>query len=296
MEETDKTDLAGRDFNTISPSAKSLLLMKGHTNIPFAKQTAELVMYPEKYTPDFNLRDRTFWARVSHFESRYWSINQLLSGLPVKNILELSSGYSFRCLEKVQEGDFHYIDTDLPNMTAVKKDIVSALQKEGAAVKGKLEILPLNALDETNFREVISHFPKGEVVIVNEGLLMYLDTDEKEKLCGIIRSILQERGGYWITADVYLKNKMDKLDLKLDKRTQDFFDKHKIEENRFNSFNEAELFFNKAGFVIDKEAQINRSQLTALKYLRKSTSLLQLFKMSRAGKVHTTWRLKLKAD
>ena len=49
-----------------------------------------------------------------------------------------------------------------------------------------MEILPLNALDEEKFNEVVSHFPPGEIVIVNEGLLMYLNNEEKQKLCSII--------------------------------------------------------------------------------------------------------------
>jgi len=49
----EQVNLSNRNFNTISPSAKWILLMKGHTNIPFARQTAELISYPEKFNPDF---------------------------------------------------------------------------------------------------------------------------------------------------------------------------------------------------------------------------------------------------
>lgn len=42
-----------RDFSSISPSAKWLLLWKGYTNIPFAREVAELLEYPNKYIPDF---------------------------------------------------------------------------------------------------------------------------------------------------------------------------------------------------------------------------------------------------
>jgi hypothetical protein len=42
-----------RDFSSISPSARWLLLAKGYTNIPFARETAELLEYPNKYIPDF---------------------------------------------------------------------------------------------------------------------------------------------------------------------------------------------------------------------------------------------------
>jgi O-methyltransferase involved in polyketide biosynthesis len=296
MNEAQGTEFTERNFNAISPSAKSLLFMKGHTNIPFARQTAELMAYPEKYIPDFNRRDITYWARTVHFENRYWSINQLLNELPVKNILELSSGYSFRSLEIVNEGGVHYIDTDLPDMIETKKNLVTALQKENNIAADKLELLPLNALDENQFKEVVSRFPEGEIVIVNEGLLMYLNNNEKEKLCKIIYNILKERGGFWITADIYLKSQINKLELKLDKHTKDFFEQHNIEDNKFNSFDEAKLFFNKAGFTIDKEAHIKKSQLSALKYLIKSTPLKQLFKMSRAGKMQATWRLKVAKD
>ncbi len=283
-----------RNFNTISPSAKWLLYMKGHTSIPFARQTAELMEYPKKYVPDYDRRDLTFWARTVHFENRYWSVDQLLNELSITNILELSSGFSFRGLEKTKQKGVHYIDTDLPDVINTKKEFITSLQKEGDITEGKLELLPLNALDETMFNEIVNLFPEGKIVIVNEGLLMYLDTNEKEKLCRIIHKILKERGGYWITADVYIKNKLKNI--QVDHRTQEFFEQHHIEENRFNSFAEAEAFFKSMGFVVDKEAKIKRSQLTSFKYLMKSITLKHLFKFIKAGKIQATWRLRITDD
>ncbi len=281
-----------RDFNTISPSAKSLLLMKGHTNIPFARETAELIEYPKEFNPDYGRRDMTFWARTLHFESRYWSIDQLLSDLPIKNILELSSGFSFRCLYVIMKKDVYYIDTDLPDVINIKRDFVHAL-KSGKTTHGELELLPLDALNEEQFQGVLEHFPSGEVVILNEGLLMYLDASEKEKLCTIIKKILQERGGYWITADVYLKKKNEEIGLEFDNKTKDFFNRHNVEENKFESFKEAKTFFRDMGFIVDKEAGIDHSKSMSLKYLIKSASLIQLLKMRKAGKFQATWRLRL---
>ena len=293
MKSMEQINLNNRNFNTISPSAKSILLMKGHTNIPFARQTAELLLYPEKYIPDFKCKDLTFWARTIHFESRYWSIDQLLEGLSINNILEISSGFSFRGLEKIKTKGVHYIDTDLPDVIETKKEFITVLQNEGSNVGGKLELVPLNALDEEQFQAVIKKFKGGELVIINEGLLMYLDNSEKEKLCKIISNILKEHGGYWITADIYLRNKQKKLDLKLGDKTKEFFEQHHIEENRFESFEEAEAFFNRMGFIVDKEAKIKPSGLSSFKYLLKSLTLKQLFKMRKAGKIQATWRLKI---
>jgi len=235
----------------------------------------------------------TFWARTLHFENRYKSIDQLLADIPAKNILELSSGFSFRGLAATQQNEIHYIDTDLPELIATKKEFIAALMKNNPIPQGKLEILPLNALDENQFNKVVSHFPKGEIVIVNEGLMMYLDEEEKTKLCGIIHNILKARGGYWITADIYIKNQHEKLILNIDNSTKKFFKEHKIEDNKFASFEEAEIFFNKMGFQLDKEAEVNRSDLSSMKYFLKNISAEQLSKFRDTGRIQATWRLRV---
>jgi O-methyltransferase involved in polyketide biosynthesis len=288
MEETSIT----RDFSSVSPSARWMLLWKGHTNIPYAREVAELLEYPDKYSPDFKKRDYTFWASILALEYRYRSIDHLLNDLPIKNILELSSGYSFRGLDYTQRNGVHYIDTDLPDVIAVKKRFLDSLTKDGINTSGKLELLPLNALDKVNFHEVTGHFTPGEVAIVNEGLLTYLNREEKERLCSIIHEILIERGGYWITADIGLKNKDQKLGLKFNDKIKEFNIQQKTEENSFESFNEAEIFFKEMGFVIDKEAKIKYSEMSSFKYLVKSMTLRHLLKVKRSGRIQTTWRLK----
>jgi O-methyltransferase involved in polyketide biosynthesis len=284
--------LNNKDFSSVSPSAKWLLLMKGYTNIPYARKVAELLEYPNKYIPDFKKRDLTFWAATYHFEARYWSIDQLLKDLTVKNILELSSGYSFRSLEQSKRNGIHYIDTDLPDIIATKREIIKSLIKDESDINGKLELLPLNVLDINSFYEIIDHFPQGEIAIVNEGLFTYLDKQEQKKLCSIIHDILMQRGGYWITADIYLKNKQPKFDFQLNYRIKNFKDQHNTESNSFESFNEAEMFLKEVGFIIDKEAKIRSSELSSLKYLMKSITLRQLLKYKKIGKIQATWRLK----
>ena len=158
---------------------------------------------------------------------------------------------------------------------------------------GALQLMALNALDEAQFEEVLSHFPEGPVVIVNEGLLMYLNVEEKTRLCSIIHKILKQRGGYWITADVYIKNPAGNNGLHFDDKFQQFLDKHNIEENKFDSLEVAEIFFRKNGFVIDKEAEPDYSNVSALPYIMKTVSQERLMEMSKIGKIHSSWRLKI---
>lgn len=291
----DKEEPAGRtirDFDTISPSAKALLLMKGYTSIPFARKTAELMMQPEKYIPDFENKDFTFWARTLHFENRYWSIDNLLNDLSIKNILELSSGFSFRGLDVSERKEVYYIDTDLPQVIETKKTFIPALQTGQQVAPGILELLPLNALDEKEFRTIVGHFPPGEIVIVNEGLLMYLSTAEKEQLCRIIHAVLSERGGCWITADIYAKSQPANVNLKVDENVRAFFGQHKIEENKFDSFEAAETFFRRMGFEIEKEAEADRSKLSALNHFLNSVSKEEMGMFQNAPKMQKTWGLK----
>lgn len=258
---------SSRDFSDISPTAKSLLLMKGYTDIPFAREAAELISLPGKYAPSLADKDIMFLIRMLHFENRYKSINQLMEGIPVKNILEVSSGFSFRGLHAVQDHDIHYIDTDLPEIIRAKKDLIHRFKNKKETQAGRLETLAMNALDAGQFAVVTGRFTGGPVVVVNEGLLMYLNDREKAELSSGILKLLRERGGYWITADIYLKMPQSFPAHKLgDSELEQIFQRNNVEQNKFDSFEAAEAFFNAQGLIIDKEADpgLNRPDYSDL--------------------------------
>ena len=295
MNTSQKQNTDTRDYDAISPSAKSLLLLKGITNIPFAREAAELITFPEEYKPDINNKDFAFWKRVVHFESRYWSVDQLLSRLAINNILELSSGYSFRGLETVTQKKVHYIDTDLRDVIIQKKDLLNALQESITDKKGNLETIPLNALDEKRFIETVDRFAEGPIAIVNEGLLMYMNNDEKEKLCKIIYNVLKQRGGFWITGDIYIKTTMERLNDGTDDSLKELIEQQRIEDNMFDSFDIAENFFKEAGFIIDKKAEPDLTKLSSLKYLISNATESQLGELNTSTKIQATWCLKVES-
>lgn len=280
-----------RNYSSISPSARSLLLMKGYTNIPFAKQTAALMRGPEAFDLSFDEQDFGFWIRVMHFESRYWSIDQLLKQVSNTNILELSSGYSLRGLEMCMREAVHYIDSDLPEVMATKKQLIEQLNL-GEDLKGRFEMAPLNAMDAAAFKEVTGRFAKGPVTVVNEGLLMYLNKEEKKHLCGSIRELLQERGGCWITADVYIKRTEDmQRAITQSKREAAFFQEHRIEENKFESYEEARVFFEEQGLKVLKEAEPNFKELSVLPKLMETMPQELRENRKPPPKIQATWML-----
>ncbi len=309
------TNLSPHDFSSISPSAYALLAMKSMTSIPYAREAAALFPQVEKFTPDFAAFKEEYWNRILHFENRYWSIDQLMTGIPVTNILELSSGFSFRGLALSRERTVYYIDTDLPGVIAGKQRFVDALisaadQQPGDQMTagripvgesadqqpGRYELQPLNVLDASAFDALVERFPAGPLTIVNEGLLMYLDLPEKEQLCQNIRNILLRRGGCWITADIYIKKPEGEPPLDTSDSFRRWTELHKIEEKKFSDFHAAADFFSEMGFTIDEQAKPDYSRLTALEHLRRAAGqeAIDRLRGPRRTRQHATWRLKLK--
>ncbi len=282
-----------KDFTSISPSAKSLLMMKGYTNIPYAKETAAQMHGSEVFDLSFDDKDFWFWVRVMHFESRYWSIDQLLKQTDNRNILELSSGYSLRGLDLcVKDKSTHYIDTDLPEVVALKQSMITNLQL-GKDVQGKFELLPLNAMDAAAFNEVIKRFEDGPLTIVNEGLLMYLGTEEKKQLCSTIQNTLKQRGGCWITADIYVRRSEEEMaSMPKSKSEANFLEQHNIEKNKFESYEAARAFFEEQGFEIVQEAEPNYKELSVMPHLIKVLPEEVRNSKEAPPKIQATWMLR----
>jgi len=263
-----------RNFNTISPSARVLLLMKALTDIPFARETAALILDPEAF--DRLLQQQhsdTYLARVIHFENRYKTIDQMLDILHPNNVLELSSGFSCRGLAMAQHKPVIYLDTDLPESASNKKSLITDLIRiHHVHRKGKLYVQPLNAMDEAQFSNALQFFAPGPLSIVNEGLLVYLDDEEKRALCRTIHQILRRRGGHWITGDVYLKNPDHEpgngRQTTEDNKWKEFLTEHNVNDNKFQSYPEAEAFFNSCGFRVAHKAPTIHNTLSALSYFK----------------------------
>jgi O-methyltransferase involved in polyketide biosynthesis len=239
---------ATRDFSTISPSARSLLMVKAQTSLPFARRAAELLWSASAVEEAQRKTVATPWAvgRRFHFEQRARSIDAAIELLGSTRILELAAGLSFRGLDMAaRRADVVYLDTDLPQMAATKAGLVRQLHPE--PLKGTLLVKPLNALDPEAFRVSVDLLPSAPIAIVQEGLLMYLDEAEKAALAANVRAALLARGGAWITADVYVRSA---LQPQRDERTAKFLQEHRVEERKFADFAAATAFFESQGLSV----------------------------------------------
>jgi O-methyltransferase involved in polyketide biosynthesis len=238
---------APRDFSTISPSAKAILLVRSQTTLPYARAAAEILCGPEAVadTERQMATSPDAAGRRIHFETRARSVDDALARVDAERILELGAGLSFRGLAMVERADVEYVDTDLPAMIENKRALLPRLST--APRHGTLRVEPLDALDEAAFAQVAESFRAGPVVVVNEGLLMYLDEAEKRRLAANVRRVLALRGGAWITADIYVRTAET---LFRDPKARAFVEAHRIDEKKFENFAQAERFFVENGFSI----------------------------------------------
>jgi O-methyltransferase involved in polyketide biosynthesis len=238
-----------RDFTTITPTAKSLLLMRSQTALPFARPAAEIVFGAAGIAAGLAEIGRLPGAELLmlHFENRYRSLDTLLADhvSTAAGVLELAAGLSFRGLELARQGRF-YVDTDLPALVEVKAGLIARLHPEPLA--GTLKLRALDALDRDAFLEAIALIPPGPVAIVNEGLLVYLDDAEKHRLADNVRAALAARGGVWITGDIYVTTPPPAQ--RPDPRVRDFLDRHRIEDHLFAGWDAAERWFADSGLAV----------------------------------------------
>jgi hypothetical protein len=273
-----------KDFTSISPSAWLLLQMKAETTIPYIRDAVNWLPQPENVIHLSKGKDLMYWARVLHFEERYLSISQLLNDIKPHDILELSSGFSFRGLDMTEKNNnLHYIDTDLPGIVTVKKTVVDKLWPSGNSLSN-YEILPLDALDKKTFENITERFDDDPVTIVNEGLLMCLNRAEKQILCRHISETLRKHGGSWITADIYFRYQMEETKQSGDS-FDEFLDKHGAWENTFIDESDARQFFESMGFTIDLIHEPDFKTLSAYPQFIKLLTEEQLGSMNKTPKL-----------
>jgi O-methyltransferase involved in polyketide biosynthesis len=238
--------MVARDYSTISPSARSLLLVKAQTELPFARKAAELLFGADAVARG-EPGDRAAESRRIHFERRARSVDDALGAHGGARVLEIAAGLSFRGLAMAARQSVTYVDTDLPELVSIKAELAPRLHP--GPLVGSLRLQALDALDSDAFRRTVEEMPKGDLAIVHEGLLVYLGEDEKTRLATSVREALLERGGAWITADVYVRSETHLL---RDETTQRFLDTHRVDENKFADWAAADRFFTSNGFTIER--------------------------------------------
>ena len=205
------------DYSKISITAKLVAYFRQFSDIPFAQDVAGFVRAEEalqeiaglmesKDDDPIKLQETADQVKIYAplLESRYKSIVQVILKTGIQQVLELASGYSLRGLAMSQDKAISYVESDLAGVNDEKYKLVEALKAKYDLIDfGNHRIVTANALERSDLVAATAHLKHDQpLVVVNEGLLLYLTAEERATVAGNVRYLLgQFSGGAWITPD-----------------------------------------------------------------------------------------------
>jgi O-methyltransferase involved in polyketide biosynthesis len=240
-------------FEKISPTALLVTYARQFSDIPYAKDIAQRVnaqSVVEDFVPG---AQQTPLHTAVLIESRYKSINQVLAQFQINQILELASGLLPRGMIATQDPNITYIESDLPTMLDQKRKLVQELV-------GDRPNLHFEVIDATHRP---SQFPVGAdylsddqpIAVLCEGLLGYLNFEEKQRLFANVRELLQRYGGVWISSDFITKERREPLFEKIPAMRQlshtiSTNTGRSLHDNSFDTMAQVQEFVTEQGFQI----------------------------------------------
>ena len=204
-------------------------------------------------------------------EARYKAINEVIAQHRIRQFLELASGFLPRGLVMSDDPDVTFIESDLPEMIRHKKHLVRRLKAE----RPNLHFLEIDATGRPNqFWQCDAYFRAGEpVMILCEGLMMYLTVEEKELVCANVREVLERYGGLWVTPDFSSTAGLKRLLQSapdLERRVQNLANLtgRSLADNAFETLDQARQFVREQGFHLVEQSMLNvADQLSCLEIL-----------------------------
>jgi len=241
-------------FESIIPTAITVLYPRIFTDIPYSNEIYTYLknnIEVEVYLPKDIL--------AIELEARYKLMDRLIKGSNIKQVLELAAGYSQRGLIFSKDNNYKYVELELQEVVDLKKEIINNVSN----MPDNLHIISGGATNQKDFDKCKTFFNLNEkVVVINEGLLRYLDFGEKRQVAENVFDFLKEFGGVWITCDVTPKkfiqnqsNQIPSFNPMLDKATDRNNANWRFEdENHVKQFL-SDVGFNKVEFHYFNEAK-----------------------------------------
>jgi hypothetical protein len=250
------------DYSRISPTAKITAYWRSLTDIPCSPEIALAV--DAESTARQMLGDNIVQMATlspSIFEVRYKSINRGLAQRGFRNMMEIACGLSPHGLEIASQGGI-YVGTDLPEMLAETVPIISAIAERRRIPGERMHYRAANALVKSELEKAAALFRGEKFAVCNEGLLMYLNREERKVLAENVRALLLPGGGCWITTDVVFRAVREAIMAKFGAQARNVVQPamkniaaqagRDITGNDFEGHEEARTFFEGLGFEIEE--------------------------------------------
>lgn len=239
----------------LGPTAWVVAYQRTLGNIKYAQEIFD-ELSPLIALADQKQRDYFDKSKMSRhtlrLEARYKLINQILEEQKSAQIFEIAAGLSPRGLAMTQDNpNLTYVELDLPEMINEKRKILSQI---AAKINLNISNLSLESGDALNYDSLLSatkHFRQDNITVVNEGLLRYLNFEQKAQVSQNVNKLLKNFGGVWITPDITL-DKVIQSDTKgAEYQIVKELSGIDLHANTFRDVAHAKEFFTQQGFQIE---------------------------------------------
>jgi O-methyltransferase involved in polyketide biosynthesis len=264
------TSLTSSSFDLIGFTALMAAYNRQFCGIPYASELAQLVSENTLLKKPSNNELKSV---VPLLEIRHRAINYLVDKFGYKQIIELASGLGSRGLEMSECQDIIFVESDLPTVIELKKQLVTQLVEQ----RNNLRFEAIDVTIKPNQLPLQANYlcDSEKVTILCEGFLMYLTFPEKKLLCTNIRETLLHYGGVWITPDMMTKSQWYRMqetkpEIKNMFQTVSDITGRSLIDNSFNDIEHAKQFFREQGFkvqALDMAEIVNEEEVSCQKNL-----------------------------
>lgn len=248
------------NYEKVGPTAWGVAWHRTLSDIKYAKEIFEEL---DKIVKPENQAEREYIESVRkskiapQIEARYKLIDRLVRENNTNQILELAAGLVGRGLAMTEENpSLEYVEVDLPVMAGNKRTLIQNLISEGKAkLQDNLHVENGDALNRDSLFAAARYFKNEPITVIHEGLLRYLNFDEKRIVANNIHALLEKFGGTWITSDITLKRvlRSEQGEEREDNRKKVLLMSGiDVSANSFENENEARKFFEELGFSVER--------------------------------------------
>ena len=203
-------EIKDADFESVIPTALHTAYPLVFTDILYSQEIFDKL---SEHGFDESIKNDKL---VFELEARHKLIDKFVKETGIKQILELASGFTASGLNICNsDKDVKYVEFDLPQVIYKKQQIL----KEITQIPDNMFFVGGNALRFEDLEKVLNIFDINQpIAIVNQGLLRYLDFEEKQIVTENIYKLISTNNGAWITCDFtpakYIQSQNKNLSIK----------------------------------------------------------------------------------
>jgi len=245
-----------KEYEKISPTAWIVAQARTLSDIPYSREVfdeLQIIMRQTRSAAELQeLNKFTHPEVVPVMEARFKLVNRLVKENRAKQVLELAAGFSPRGMELSKDPTMECVEIDLPGVMDEKRTIIGNLiQQSKFPPRPNFYLEDGNALELQDVLKAIKPFRQEPVAVINEGLLTYLNFEEKAVVARNVHQLLERFGGVWITPDLSLQPEGKAKEINVPLRKVTGINKDLI---AFEDEASARAFFEGLGFTVERHS------------------------------------------